>query len=148
MIVDAFLTYQFIKRYVLPFKRWKAYSLGIIDEHGKVLRKRSTLTTEEERQAFGTFDVLVLNMKKATMSGTNPIVPAAITVLLMKEDVNQTEVVETMANLMEDDAAGVPTNSIGDGHIQGAGIGPKGEPGKRTKTFKKMKDILTRKVPK
>lgn len=64
MLVDLFLVYQFIRRLATPFKEWDAYKLGIIDENGNVLRKRKTLRLKKERDAFGVFDVLVLNIKK------------------------------------------------------------------------------------
>ena len=40
MIVDLFLVYQFIRRLATPFKEWKAYELGIIDDKGVQLKKR------------------------------------------------------------------------------------------------------------
>lgn len=146
MIVETYMTYQFIKRYITPFKRWKAYELGIIDENGNILRKRSTLVTEEERAAFGTFDLLVLNIKKMTFSSNNVLIPSAVSALLMREDRTMEQTAELAAAILEDgDAAGIPTNNIGGGAIQGAGVGPKGEPGKRD--FRKIKKILSRKVP-
>ena len=63
-MLDLFMIYQFIRRLVTPFSEWDAYKLGIIDERGKVLRKRRQLRRREERDAFGVFDVLVLNLKK------------------------------------------------------------------------------------
>lgn len=146
-IVDAYLTYQFVKRFVLPFKRWPAYDLHIIDEEGNVLKKRSELTPEE-RVAFGTFDLLVLNVKKWTASRTNVIMPSIITALLMKEDVTYQEIAERVEDVLEDgDSAAVPTNNVGSGAVAGAGVGPQGEPGKRKKKFNvtKIRDILGRK---
>ncbi|NDH21553.1 MAG: hypothetical protein EBY46_09670, partial [Rhodobacteraceae bacterium] len=64
MVVDLFMLYQFVKRLATPFKQWDAYKLGIIDEKGKVLKKRKDFTTAKEREAFGMFDVLVGNLKK------------------------------------------------------------------------------------
>lgn len=64
MIVDLFLVYQFIRRLATPFKDWEAYKLGIIDENGNILKKRKELTTIRERNAFGVFDVMILNLKK------------------------------------------------------------------------------------
>lgn len=142
MITDAFLTYQFVKRFVLPFSKWKAHDLGIIDSAGNVLKRRRDLVTEEERLAFGTFDLLVLNMKKAAAripGGGSVLASAALTSLLMKEDAEA--VASDVEWLLED----APTNSVGSGQVAGAGIGPQGEPAKRGK-FKKARDILRRKV--
>ena len=63
-MVDLFMIYQFIRRLVTPFSEWEAYKLGIIDERGNILKKRRELRRQEERRAFGVFDVLVLNLKK------------------------------------------------------------------------------------
>ena len=63
-VVDLFLVYQFIRRLTTPFNEWKAFQLGIIDERGKILKKRSTLSTIEERNAFRIFDVMILKLKK------------------------------------------------------------------------------------
>jgi len=64
IVIDTFLLYQFLKRLATPFDNWKAFKLGIIDERGKVLRKRKTLKTKNEKDSFGLFDILVLNLKK------------------------------------------------------------------------------------
>lgn len=63
-MIDLFLIYQFIRRLVTPFEEWEAFKLGIIDERGNVLRKRRELRLKQERDAFGVFDLLVLNLKK------------------------------------------------------------------------------------
>lgn len=63
-MIDLFLIYSFVRRLVTPFTEWDAYKLGIIDERGNVLKKRKDLRRQEERKAFGVFDILVLNLKK------------------------------------------------------------------------------------
>lgn len=63
-MLDLFLVYQFIRRLATPFVEWDAYKLGIIDEKGEVLRKRKTLARREEKNAFGIYDVMLLNIKK------------------------------------------------------------------------------------
>jgi hypothetical protein len=63
-MLDLFMIYQFIRRLVTPFDEWEAYKLGIIDERGNILKKRRELRRKEERDAFGIYDVLVLNLKK------------------------------------------------------------------------------------
>jgi hypothetical protein len=49
---------------VTPFIDTQAYKLGIIDKNGKVLKKTSSMTSSEEREAFTYLDRLVFNMKK------------------------------------------------------------------------------------
>jgi hypothetical protein len=64
MVVDLFLVYQFLRRLTTPFKEWEAYKVGIIDERGNVLKKRRDLKLKRERDAFGLFDLMILNIKK------------------------------------------------------------------------------------
>lgn len=129
MITDVVLTYQFMKRFVLPFHKWKAYRLGIIDENGKILRPRSTLVTSEERSAFGTFDVIVLNMKRllAKVPGGGSLLgSAAAALVLAKEET----AVDFLARALESEMLieDAPTNSAGSGQVAGLGQGAQGEP--------------------
>jgi hypothetical protein len=63
-MIDLFLVYSFIRRLATPFKEWEAYKLGIIDENGNILKKRKDLLLKKERDAFGIFDIMILNLKK------------------------------------------------------------------------------------
>jgi len=88
MIVDLFLVYQFIRKLTTPFKEWEAYKLGIIDENGNILRKRKDLRLNKEREAFGIFDVLVLNIKKLLAKvpgGSSRIASYAAALWLIRE---------------------------------------------------------------
>ena len=58
---NVYFVYQFIKKLVIPFKNTRAYELGIIDEKGKVLKKRSSLKTRDEREAYTLSDTLIFN---------------------------------------------------------------------------------------
>ena len=40
---NIYFVYQFLTKLVKPFKETDAFKLGIIDEKGKVLKKRSSL---------------------------------------------------------------------------------------------------------
>lgn len=62
--VDLYLTMTFLQRFVLPFTAWPAFQLGIIDKNGKVLKKRTTLTTQAEKDAWGYYDIMICNLKK------------------------------------------------------------------------------------
>ena len=64
MVVDLFLVYQFIRRLVTPFTEWPAYKLGIIDDKGNILIKRKNFTKNAQKDAFGVFDQMILNLKK------------------------------------------------------------------------------------
>jgi len=88
---DLLYAYQFIRRLVTPFNKTKAFELGIIDATGKVLKKRESLVTPEEKNAYTYFDTLVFNLKK--LLGLLPFgktLLASITaaLLLLKEERN------------------------------------------------------------
>jgi hypothetical protein len=57
------MVYQFIKRLATPFTSWKAYELGVIDDHGNIVIKRSQ-RTPDQKKAFGKFDLMILKLKK------------------------------------------------------------------------------------
>ena len=60
---NIYFVYQFLTKLVKPFKDTDAFKLGIIDEKGKVLKRRSTLKTREEKEAYTVSDTLVFNLK-------------------------------------------------------------------------------------
>ena len=157
-IVDIFLTYQFLKKLTTPFDQWEAYKLGIIDENGKVLRKRNTLGTIEERAAWGYFDIMVANLKKLIMKlpgGKARIATFAAALLLLREEkgsIKSKQLLEekfneyltlTEAKMNEEGEGGLPANAVGTGKVAGLGVGPQGEPPGKIKTKNKM---LKRKV--
>tara|TARA_B100000287_G_scaffold249813_1_gene234825 strand:+ start:2148 stop:2825 length:678 start_codon:yes stop_codon:yes gene_type:complete len=86
--VDYYLAYQFIKKLSTPFKDTEAYKLGIIDEKGKVLKKRSSLSSKE-KESYKLMDTLVFNMKKLLEKlpgGKSKIGTLAAALFLLKED--------------------------------------------------------------
>lgn len=86
--MNLFLVYQFLKRLAKPFKKWEAYDLGIIDEKGNILKSRKSLTKMREKQAFGVYDLMILNMKKLLAKvpgGSSPIASYAAALYLLKE---------------------------------------------------------------
>jgi hypothetical protein len=88
MLVDLFLVYQFIKRLATPFNEWEAYKLGIIDERGDILKKRRNLALKKERDAFGVYDLMILNIKKLIEKlpgGQTRIASYAAALFLIKE---------------------------------------------------------------
>lgn len=143
-IVDLYTTYAFIKRLVTPFKQWKAYKLGIINEKGQQLKHRKDLRTLEERDAFGFLDILALNLKKLLAKvpgGSSTLGTYAAALLLLKEypkvQKEDESLLDELPGLLEgvlEEAGsllteeGAPTNAVGSGNIAGAGVGPQGEP--------------------
>ncbi len=160
--VDLYTTYAFIKRLVTPFRQWKAYKLGIINDKGEQLKHRSDLQTMEERNAFGYLDILALNLKKilAKVPGGSTLLGTyAAALMLLKEypkvqeedeslfdelpSLVEEALVEAESILMEDGAA--PTNSAGGGQIAAIGVGPDGEPPVTQKSkYKKRNEEDTR----
>lgn len=88
MIVDLFMVHQFLKRLAKPFDKWRAYELGIIDAEGNILKPMKSLTRVVERDAFGKFDLMILNLKKALAKlpgGKTRIGTIAAVMYLLKE---------------------------------------------------------------
>ena len=63
-IGNIYFVYQFIKKLVTPFNKTKAFELGIVDEDGKILKRRRDLKTSEEKDAYNLSDTLIWNVKK------------------------------------------------------------------------------------
>lgn len=63
-IVDNLIAFKIMTMLVKPFIETDAYKLGIIDAHGKTLRKANTLTTSAEKNAYNYLTRLIFNMKK------------------------------------------------------------------------------------
>lgn len=160
--VDLFTTYQFIKRLVTPFEKWKAYHLGIIDSQGHQLRTREQFKTQAERDAFGYLDLLALNLKKLLAKlpgGDKTIATYAAALLLLKEypkvHKEDAELIDNLESLFESYIAEVgavieedaPVNNVGGGNIAGAGVGPKGAPPVSNKNkYKRDNEEATRRI--
>lgn len=88
MVVDLFLVYQFIRKLTTPFEKWEAYKLGIIDEKGNILIKRKNFLQKKQRDAFGIFDLMILNLKKILAKvpgGSSRLASYAAALFLIKE---------------------------------------------------------------
>ena len=86
---NIYFVYSFIKRLATPFRSTKAFELGIIDENGKVLKKRSKLTTKEEKESYTLSDTLVFNLKKVLAKvpgGSTKFASFTAALFLMKEE--------------------------------------------------------------
>lgn len=154
-VTDAFLVYSMVKRLAVPFKKWPAYKLGIIDANGHVLKKKATLSTPEERDAWGRYDIMIANLKKLIAKvpgGSSMIGSAAAAAFLFKEcmdidaedDVLLEQRFNQHFNILLEDMGAVPTNNVGGGQVAALGVGPSGEPPKRT-TLPKLRQIIKRK---
>jgi hypothetical protein len=91
-IGNIYFAYQFIKKLVTPFDQTKAYKLGIIDDNGKVLKKRRDLTSQEEKEAYTISDTLIFNLKKLLAKvpgGSTRFATFAAALFLLKEEKNK-----------------------------------------------------------
>lgn len=91
---SIFLDNYYAMRFVFLLTRhWTdlpAYKLGIIDEHGHVLMKRKELKTEDQKEAFTRFHMLVFNIKRMLEKlplGKTTIARYAAALRLIKEHV-------------------------------------------------------------
>ena len=100
--IDLLITYRIIKLLVTPFEKQEAYTYGIIDKDGKVLRKTKDLVTAKEKDAYTVLHRFVFNLKRLIN-----IIPggksklgtyAAALGLLLKEqkDINAVELERTL----------------------------------------------------
>ena len=85
---NIYFVYQFIKKLVTPFDKTKAFELGIIDDKGRILKKRRDLKTSEEKEAYNLSDTLIWNIKKLLSKvpgGQSRIASYAAALFLIKE---------------------------------------------------------------
>jgi len=61
--IDLIITYRVVKMLVTPFKKFKAFELGIIDEKGKSLRKMKEVKGSE-RKHYTMLHRFVFNLKR------------------------------------------------------------------------------------
>lgn len=151
--VDAYLVYQTVKRLTTPFKNWDAYKAGIIDDKGNVLKKRSSLTSQEQ-EVWGYFDILTANLKKILSKlpgGSSRLATIAAAAYLLREHKESSQPLdeEKLKNYVSSLVEEAPANVVGSGNIAGVGVGAQGEPGitKRNKrktllSFMRRKDAV------
>jgi len=90
-IGNIYFVYQFLKKLVTPFEKTEAFKLGIIDNKGKILKKRRDLTTVAEKEAYNLSDTLIWNLKKILAKvpgGSSKIASYAAALWLIKEQGN------------------------------------------------------------
>jgi len=86
---NIYFVYQFLTKLTTPFEKTKAFELGIIDENGKILKKRSQLKSAEEKEAYTMTDTLIFNLKKILAKvpgGRTRFATFAAALFLLKEN--------------------------------------------------------------
>ena len=157
-----YFAYQFLTKLTTPFEKTEAYKLGIIDKNGKVLKKRSTLKSQEEKDAYTITDTMIFNLKKLlgkVPGGRSRFATFAAALFLLKEDLtyrhyqDQSFLQEEFFKFMKTDEKDVQLVreqitlrekyldelDAGSGNIASIGIGPDGEPPGITAAQKKKK---------
>ena len=88
---NIYFVYQFLKKLVTPFEKTKAFELGIIDEKGKLLKRKRDLETQEEKDSYTLSDRLIWNLKRLLgkiPGGKSRIASYAAALWLIKESNN------------------------------------------------------------
>ena len=86
--IDLIITYRVVKMLVTPFKKFKAFEIGIIDEKGKSLRKMKEVKGSE-RKHYTMLHRFVFNLKRILQKvglGSRLGSFAVALALLIKED--------------------------------------------------------------
>ena len=159
---NIYFAYQFLTKLTTPFEKTEAYKLGIIDKNGKVLKKRSTLKSQEEKDAYTITDTMIFNLKKLlgkVPGGRTRFATFAAALFWLKEDLtyrhyqDQRFLQEEFFKFMKTDEKNVQLVKeqitlrekyldeldAGSGNIASIGIGPDGEPPGITAAQKKKK---------
>jgi hypothetical protein len=155
-VVDLYIIYQFLKRLTTPFNEWPAFEQGIIDERGTLLKKRLQRKTQAELNAFSTFDLMILKLKRLLEKipgGKTRVASYAAALYLIKEwrddrteeDILTEDLDSKFSLYMQ--MAEEPTNSAGGGNIAGIGVGPDGEPGFTPAMMRRYKKKNKRNAP-
>ena len=134
-LINAFTLYTFVQELTTPFIQTEAYRTGLIDKDGNLIKKYSTLTTEE-KQIITPFKKLVFKIKQLFEMIPNPAVSYKLksfttALSLLSEEgakmgADKDYIFENIKTIMlnlkeENGGSGVPTNSMGAGAF---GAGP------------------------
>ena len=103
---DIFYAFRFLRLLTTSWKDTKAYSYGIIDDKGKVLKKARTLKTPAEKSAYTVFHRLVFNIKRLLQKapgGGSKLATYATALFLIKEHTGMTEddLIQAMSEILD-----------------------------------------------
>jgi len=87
-VIDNVIAFKVLRMLVTNFTDTEAFKLGIIDQHGNVLRKSNQFSTDAERNAFTYLHRLVFNLKKLInrFGGENRLKSMAAAIWLIREN--------------------------------------------------------------
>tara|TARA_B100000902_G_C27314793_1_gene920557 strand:+ start:1200 stop:1781 length:582 start_codon:yes stop_codon:yes gene_type:complete len=103
---DLFYAFRFLRMLTTSWEDTKAFSYGIIDDKGKVLKKAKTLKTPAEKAAYTVFHRLVFNIKRLLQKapgGGSKLASYAAALFLIKEQTDMTEedIQKVMSKLLD-----------------------------------------------
>ena len=108
--MNLFFIYKFLRILTTPWKESDAFKLGIVDEDGKILKKKSQLKTIEEKDAYTMMHRLVWKIKRLMEKvpfGKTRLASYAAALWLIKEGHSfkgdEEQLQESMLNFMEND---------------------------------------------
>ena len=102
--LNYIVLYKIIMRMITDIKDTKAFKLGIVDKKGKILRKRRTLKTKEEKNALTRLDIFVFNLKRilGPLARSKLVnITAALFLLKEQDNLNNLEDFENRYTLLE-----------------------------------------------
>ena len=62
--LNLYFIYKFLRILTTPWEKSEAFKLGIVDDNGKILKKKRTLKTVEEKEAYTIMHRLVWKLKR------------------------------------------------------------------------------------
>ena len=89
--LNLYFIYKFLRILTTPFENTDAFKLGIIDEKGKILKKKSKLKTIEEKDSYTMMHRLVWKLKRLMEKvpfGKSRLASYAAALWLIKEENN------------------------------------------------------------
>ena len=108
--LNLYFIYKFLRILTTPFASTEAFKLGIIDEKGKILKKKSRLKTIEEKEAYTMMHRLVWKLKRLMEKvpfGKTRLASYAAALWLIKEenefDGTDQELQESFLSFLETD---------------------------------------------
>lgn len=103
--VDSVIAYRILRMLVTPFDQTDAYSLGIIDEKGKELKRMNQLNTVAERDAYSILHRMIFRIKRIiekVPTDNKKLLSFAAALSLVKEHAEDTKEVINLEELYLD----------------------------------------------
>ena len=107
---NLYFIYKFITILTTPFNKTDAFKLGIVDENGKILKKKAKLKTDEEKDAYTMMHRLVWKLKRLMEKipfGKSRLASYAAALWLIKENkednISEEELQESFLSFLETD---------------------------------------------